>query len=171
MAQESLYSDICMDSVLKPLRFKPTCSRIRSRFCAESSFELEANPFELWSCVLYICLDFCVHFLPPVWIPYGIAFVAYYLFRLAKLLLRINGPLRPRRGPGARRAPARAQRARPPARRPLAPGAPPLGPLVPPTQGVSIRMALAGQGARVQGTYKYGACKRVGGQARSVKNH
>ena len=105
MAQESLYSDICMDSVLKPLRFKPTCSRIRSRFCAESSFELEANPFELWSCVLYICLDFCVHFLPPVWIPYGIAFVAYYLFRLAKLLLRINGPLRPRRGPGARRAP------------------------------------------------------------------
>ena len=31
-------------------------------------------------------------------------------------------------------------------------------------------MALAGQGARVQGTYKYGACKWVGGHARSVKN-
>ena len=31
-------------------------------------------------------------------------------------------------------------------------------------------MALAEQGARVQGTYKYGACKWVGGHARSVKN-
>ena len=151
-------------SFSSPVKFKPTCSRIRSRFCAaESSFELEANPFELWSCVLYICLDFCVHFLPPVWIPYGIAFVAYYLFRLAKLLLRISGPLRPRRGPGARRAPARAQRARPPvrarsarppARRPLGPLGPSFGSLgSPPTQGVSIRMALAGQGARIQGTY------------------
>ena len=64
---------------------------------------------------------------------------------------------------------ARAARVRPRAA-PWAPGAPPLGPLVPPTQGVSIRMALAGQGARVQGTYKYGACKWVGGHARSVKN-
>ena len=40
-----------------------------------------------------------------------------------------------------------------------------------PTQGVSIRMVLARHGARVQGTCKHGACKRVGGHARSVKSH
>ena len=97
-------------------------------------------------------------------IPFGIAFVAYK---------------RSPRGPGARRAPARAARASARARAQRAsaraPPPAPLGPLLwvpgpPPTQGVSIRMALAGQGARVQGTYKYGACKWVGGHARSVKN-
>ena len=38
-----------------------------------------------------------------------------------------------------------------------------------PTQGVSIRMALASTEREYFGTCKYGACKRVGGHARSVK--
>ena len=90
-------------------------------------------------------------------IPFGKAFVAYKRSPSAP-----KGPRGPK-GPSARAARVRPRAA------PWAPGAPPLGPLVPPTQGVSIRMALAGQGARIQGTYKYGACKWVGGYARSVE--
>ena len=103
-------------------------------------------------------------------IPFGIVFVAYKRAPWAPKGHR--GP----KGPRARsaRPPVRARSARPPVRRPLPPLGP-LGPILwvpwsPPTQGVSIRMALGGQGARVQGTYKYGACKWVGGHARSVKN-
>ena len=39
-----------------------------------------------------------------------------------------------------------------------------------PTQGVSISKALAKHGARMQGAFVFGACKRAGGQARSVKS-
>ena len=40
----------------------------------------------------------------------------------------------------------------------------------PGSQGVSIRMALASTEREYLGTCKYGACKWVGGHARSVKN-
>ena len=40
----------------------------------------------------------------------------------------------------------------------------------PGSQGVSIRMALASTEREYLGACKYGACKRVGGHARSVKN-
>ena len=60
---------------------------------------------------------------------------------------------------------------------PLAPLGPwDLGPFLgswvpsPGSQGVSIRMALASTEREYLGACKYGACKRVGGHARSVKN-
>ena len=72
---------------------------------------LPRNSYISPTCVIYT-FESVAHSLSLVWIPYGIIFVACYLYCSEWFLLRISGPHGPRRGPRGPKGPL-AQNPRP----------------------------------------------------------